>query len=154
MRWNGYPNVTVHPYALSDCDGESRFGGTGTSKMFALGAGEEIVRVHKAATLVALGTCPPPTFMKIDVEGAEGDTLAGALSALPRSARLLIALHGPEADERCRSLLHDVGFELHASRALERSRRGPWQSDPDLFCLGPDADARDDDIAVLRKAGF
>jgi len=155
VRWNGLTNVTVHPFALSDADGESAFGGSGTSKMFALGAGTEVVQVRKAATLVAQGLCARPTFMKLDVEGAEAETLAGALEVLPPSARLVIAMHTREADQRCTALLGDAGFTLLPSRELEACRRGTWQSDPDLFCVGPDAIAAGtDDVAMLRSAGF
>jgi FkbM family methyltransferase len=154
VRWNGLRNVTVHPFALSDHDGESAFGGTGTSKMYALGAGPETVRVRSAASLVAAGVCAPPTFVKIDVEGAEAGTVAGLLSALPRTARLLIAMHGREVDAQCSALLAGAGFELVPSRALERSRAGGWVSDPDLFCIGPDHPGRERDIGLLRAAGF
>ena len=82
VRWNRLANVAVHPFALSDYDGESHFGGRGTSKMYALGGGAEVVPVRAAATLVAAGTCPPPTFAKIDVEGAEGDALAGLVDVM------------------------------------------------------------------------
>ncbi|MHB1225547.1 MAG: FkbM family methyltransferase [Gemmatimonadaceae bacterium] len=152
VRWNRWPNTVVHPFALSDYDGECCFGGTGTSKMYALGGGSEVVQVRTAATLVAQDVCPAPTFVKVDVEGAEGCAIAGLLPVLPRNARLLIAMHGPEADERCCTLLGDAGFRLVPSGALERCRAGEWESDPDLYCIGPDAD--DGDLAVLRDAGF
>ena len=154
VRWNHLSNVTIHPFALSDYNGESRFGGTGTSRMFAIGGGSELVEVRTAATLVAQGICPPPTFLKVDVEGAEAEVLAGAVSVLPRSARLLIAMHTPEADQRCSTILRAAGFDLIPSRELERSRRGTWRADPDLFCLGPDATLDEHDMALLRDAGF
>lgn len=154
VRWNRLANVTVHPFALSDRDGESRFGGEGTSKMFALGGGTEIVQVRTAETLVTEGRCAAPTFMKIDVEGAEADALAGALNVLPSSARLMIAVHDREADDRCRTLLHSADFDTVASRGLEDSRRGSWRSDPDLFCFGPDAEGHEQDVAALRRSGF
>lgn len=154
IRWNHLDNVVVHPFALSDTNGESHFGGAGTSKMFSLGGGTEVVQVRTAASLVGQGACAAPTFMKVDVEGAEGDAVAGALAVLPRSARLLIAMHGREADAHCTTLLRAAGFEMVASRALERSRGGAWQSDPDLFCLGPEAESRDLDLVLLREAAF
>lgn len=154
VGWNRLSNVTVHPYALSDRNGESRFGGSGTSKMYALGGGSELVQVRSAATLVADGVCAVPTFIKIDVEGAEADTLAGALAILPPNARMVIAVHTPEADERCTAILRGAGFEMHPSRALEACRAGPWRADPDLFCLGPRATGRDEDVARLRTMGF
>ena len=154
VRWNRLGNVTVHPFALSDYDGEASFGGSGTSKTYAFGRGSETVPVRTAATLVTQGICPPPTFMKLDVEGAEADALVGALGVLPRSARLLIAVHGREADQRSSQLLQCLGFELVASRLLEECRRGEWRSDPDLFCIGPECETREADLALLRRAGF
>ena len=154
MRWNGIANARVHPFALGNRDGSARFGGNGTSKTFALDRGVELVDVRRAESLVASGACPAPTFMKIDVEGAEPDVLGGALPVMPRDARLLIAVHGREADERCAALLEQAGFELVPSRALERSRRGRWDGDPDLFCIGPDDAQRDLAHTLLRRSGF
>ena len=154
MRWNRIANAHVHPFALGNRDGSARFGGDGTSKTFALDRGVELVEVRRAESLVEGGTCPAPTFMKIDVEGAEPEVLAGALPVMPRDARLLIAVHGREADERCTALLERAGFELIPSRALERSRRGHWDGDPDLFCIGPDDAGRDHAREVLRASGF
>ena len=154
LRWNRLRNVVVHPFALSDRDGTASFGGSGTSKTFALGKGEELVEVRRAATLVGNGTCPAPTFVKTDVEGAEPDLLVGLLPVLPGTARLLIAVHGRDANERCTALLESAGFALVPSRALERSRQGQWNGDPDLFAIGPAHPGRDRDIALLRDRGF
>lgn len=154
MRWNDIANAHVHPFALSDCNGSARFGGNGTSKTFALDRGDELVDVRRAESLVETGACPAPTFMKIDVEGAEPDVLAGALPVMSRGARLLIAVHGRAADDQCTVLLEQAGFELIPSWALERSRRGHWNGDPDLFCIGPDDAERDLVHAMLRESGF
>ena len=154
VRWNHLGNVTVHPFALSNFDGESRFGGNGTSKMFSLGGGSEVVQVRTAESLINAGVCPRPTFVKIDVEGAEAETLAGVLRVLPPSARLLIAIHGREPDERCTTLLQAAGFRLVPSRGLERCRREKWRGDPDLFCIGPSAPSAEQDFAYLRAVGF
>jgi len=154
VRWNHLANVEVHPFALSNFDGESRFGGSGTSKMFSLGGGSEVVQVRSAQTLVNAGVCPPPTFVKIDVEGAEPETVAGILRVLPPDARLVIAIHGRESDQRCTALLEEAGFRLVSSRGLEHCRRGTWRGDPDLFCIGPAATSVDRDLAYLQTSGF
>jgi FkbM family methyltransferase len=154
VRWNELHNVTVHPFALQDHDGESTFGGTGTSKMFALGGGSEIVQVRTARTIVDEGRSARPSFAKIDVEGTEANALTGALSVLAGRARLAIAVHGAEQDARCSALLGAAGYELIPSRDLEASRRGPWRSDPDLYCIGPDVADRERDRAILRQHGF
>lgn len=138
VRWNAPASVTVHPYALSDYDGEASFGGRGTSRMFALGGGDERVAVRRAATLVAEGRCARPSFVKVDVEGAEASLLAGLLPVLPASARLVIAMHGAEQDARCVALLRDAGHHLEATADLRRNRAGVWDSDPDLVSIGPE----------------
>ena len=153
VRWNHLANVEVHAFALSNFDGESTFGGSGTSKMFSLGGGSEVVQVRSARTLVDAGVCPPPTFVKIDVEGAEPETVTGILRVLPPSARLLIAVHGRESDQRCTALLEGAGFRLVPSRGLEQCRRGMWRGDPDLFCFGPAASAARD-LGYLKASGF
>lgn len=138
LAWNQVRNVMVHPYALSSFDGEAAFGGGGTSKRRSLGVGSDRVPVRTAASLVESGECRRPTFMKIDVEGAEGDVVAGARPVLPPYARLLIAVHSAEADRQCCSVLDQLDFDLHASRGLRAAREGPWRGDPDLLGAGPD----------------
>ena len=103
--------------------------------------------------MIEEGACPAPTFVKMDVEGSEDDALAGLISALPPSARLLIAMHDRASDARCVELLRARSFECHASRALTASRRGEWSSDPDLFSYGPTADVAHD-LRMLHAAGF
>jgi FkbM family methyltransferase len=154
LTWNDVPNATLLPYALADHKGVESFGGDGTSKTFRLGAGTETVDVRRGDRLVEEGVCPAPTFVKIDVEGAEADALAGLLPVLPPSARLLIAMHDRSADQRCVKLLRSASFELRPSTALTACRRGPWVSDPDLFSYGPAATYVDSDLNVLRAAGF
>jgi FkbM family methyltransferase len=154
VAWNRLENVTVHPFALSNFDGETNFGGTGTSKMFALGGGAEVVQVRSGMTMVQRDSLPLPTFIKIDVEGAEGDTVAGLIPVLPRNARLFIAMHSAAADAQCQQLLSRAGWECVASKPLQRCRGGEWVSDPDMFCMGPDYAGRDADRATLRRADF
>lgn len=154
LRWNRVGNTRVHPYALSSFEGEARFGGGTTSRTRALGEGPATVPVRTAASLVRAGECPTPTFIKMDVEGAEGEAIEGAAPVLPPNARLLIAVHSAEADRHCTAILEGMGFDLLASRALRASRRGPWGADPDLLCLGPEATGTKAGRRLLRLAGF
>ena len=154
VRWNRLSNVEIHPYALSDSDGVCCLGSTATSKMYALGCEGETVAVRRGTTIARDGESAPPTFLKIDVEGAEAAALAGTLAIIPRNARMLIAMHAREQDERCTALLEAAGYELVPSAALKACRTGRWRADPDLFCIGPDHDGRDHDLSMVRAADF
>lgn len=137
LRWNRVGNAETLPLALGDFDGEATFGGTGTSKMLALGAGDETVRVRRGDSLVRDGVCVPPTVMKIDVEGAEAAVLRGMGDALSDRARLLVAVHSAAAHADCRAELARRGFEVVPSRALRECLDGTWRGDPDLLAIGP-----------------
>lgn len=66
VRWNRLENVSVHRIALASYVGSAGFGGGTTSKMHALGGGEEEVPVRTAESLVGSGAARAPTFVKID----------------------------------------------------------------------------------------
>lgn len=150
LRWNPVRNVTLEKCALGSFTGVAGFGGGVTSKMNALGGGDEQVAVATGEALVHAGTVRPPTFVKIDVEGAEGAVLEGALPVLPSTAVLVVALHSALADQHCTRLLRAKGFTLLPSAALSRARHAGWSGDPDLLCIGPEH--RDDGcIRRLRQ---
>ncbi|MFC1889745.1 FkbM family methyltransferase [Thermodesulfobacteriota bacterium] len=155
IRWNRCRNVRVHPFALSGRDGNDKFGGRGTSRTYALGKGTEVVAVRSAVTLVRQGILPPPTFMKIDVEGAEVGVITGAVEILPRDARLFIEIHSVDNDEQCSKPLLALGFQIYASSGLKRTRAsGRWDSGCDLFCMGPDHAYRERDAQSLEFWDF
>jgi len=155
VRWNRCQNVSVHAFALSVRDGEERLGGEGTSKTLALGQGSEVVAVRSAATLVRQGVVMVPTFLKIDVEGAEGDVIAGAMEILPRDARLFVEVHSSASDKRCCELLLGAGFHLHESTGLKSMRAGDdRKTDADLYCAGPEYEHWERDSALLKQCGF
>ena len=155
LAWNDVRNATALPWALSAADGEARFGGNGTSKMMRLGHGDEVVQTRTATTLLRDNGLRAPTFLKIDVEGAEADVLRGFAELLPRDARLFIGVHHRKADEECCALLEAAGFRLQPSTALIRQRATePWNGDPDLFAGGPTWQGWDEDLQLLRANKF
>jgi FkbM family methyltransferase len=157
VEWNDLRNVTIHAFALSDHEGEMRFGGGGSSKTFALGGGEERVAVTTGAMLIERGVCPAPHLVKVDVEGAEGDLLRGALPAFRGTARLLVGVHSREAHASCMQALRSAGYEVRPSRALATALANvdaPWPGDPDLYAIGPDSQRRKRDEVALERWAF
>jgi FkbM family methyltransferase len=54
-----------------------------------------------------------PTFLKIDVEGAEVNVLTGARELIARThPTMLIALHGRQAAVNCYSILREAGYVI------------------------------------------
>jgi FkbM family methyltransferase len=138
LRWNRVGNARAHAIALGAFEGEARFGGGGTSRTNAVGRGPERVTVRTGASVVRDGWAPAPDVVKIDVEGGEAEVLRGALGILPGTARLVIAVHGADADRACTALLREHGYATHATPPLDRVRAGAWRGDPDLICTGPE----------------
>jgi FkbM family methyltransferase len=121
--------ATVLPLALSDADAEELLqiddiaGGSsvldtvsggrpaeGRSRL-GLGTKTEPVRVRRLDSLLERGELPPPNFIKIDTEGAEGRVLRGATQTLlVHRPRLAIALHGPACAREVVALLSALNY--------------------------------------------
>lgn len=95
---NNLTNITVHELALGDSDGEARFAPGATSLEGRLSnAGNEHVAVATIDCLVANGYAPP-SFIKIDVAGAEASVLRGAAATIAaHKPRMLIEIHSDAA---------------------------------------------------------
>lgn len=154
VSWNGFDNVVIHRFALSSYNGTATFGGTDTSKMLHLGGGSEHVEVRTADSLVASGAIPAPTFVKVDVEGAEADLLQGAGDLLRRNARLVIAMHSRDVFAQCAAILRAAGNSLVESRALSACEGADWIGDPDLYSAGPARTDKAREADELRAVGF
>ena len=154
LDWNEMGNVTVHPYALSSYDGQSCFGGPGTSKTLTLGQGTDVVPVHTGRGVIDRGAARSPTFAKLDVEGAEAEVLCGLIGALRPDCTLLIAVHSRKAYADCTDILASAGFSTVPSGALRQSVEGTWRSDPDMLCVGPDHTPGALTQRLLRGFGF
>jgi FkbM family methyltransferase len=127
-------NVTILDVAVSDHEGVAPFEdrcGSGTGHLSASGTVE--VRVVNLDALVARGEMPPPSVMKIDVEGAEAEVLAGATSVIARARpTLFLSTHSEELKETCYRLLSGCGYTF---RPLDR----PSVRDADEFLVIPPA---------------
>lgn len=112
VRMNGAENVHVMPMAVSDRIGPVRFAAAHNPAMGGLSAGGEIE--VQSSTLDALASSiAPPTFIKMDIEGAEHAALTGAIEVLRRARPvILLSEHGWEQHERCGELLKSLGYDV------------------------------------------
>jgi FkbM family methyltransferase len=79
--------VTVLPWAAASASGTARFSTTGTAASALGGEGGCVVECRRLDDV--LGSGPPPTFVKMDIEGAELDALEGGRAVLASSRPLL-----------------------------------------------------------------
>lgn len=91
-----------------------------------------------------------PNFIKMDIEGAEGDALEGYAKSIEKTFPLMIIeLHSPEADKKVGEFLkyfkykayrfntfHSLHFEAVKNLSLPHPHKeGIWGS---VLCIGPD----------------
>lgn len=118
LRMNRVTNVTVMPLALSSSSGVARFSTDGHPSMGGLSPRGEIeVEVATIDELARSGVIRAPTFIKMDIEGAEHDALRGGVDLL-REAHLdlLLSTHGYQQHELCWALLASLGYALDLQR--------------------------------------
>lgn len=147
LRWNEAEQVTVHRAAIADFDGTTTFGGTGSSVSHRIGGGSEDVPVRTVSALAEEGLAPP-TFLKIDVEGAESRVLEGARELLEarRDAEeplpvILVSVHSGPQLTSCLAFLRELGYRILGSANLRRfmdTLDAAWSEDPDLLATPPD----------------
>ncbi|MFG0274617.1 MAG: FkbM family methyltransferase [Phycisphaerales bacterium] len=113
---NNLGNVQVIEAAVSDSAGTATFDDTQHPSMGSLSeSGALTVRTVRIDDLVASGELPPPTVMKIDVEGAEQLVLAGAAETLKaHKPAIFLATHGADIHASCIATLRALGYELRA----------------------------------------
>lgn len=116
VAWNARTNVTVQPFALGGSVGARRFGyegafdGSGSGQ---LDGGDAIVHVETVDALVASGRCRPPSFIKMDVQGAETEVLLGAEATLrAHPVALLVSTHGEHIHSACLATLKHFGYRV------------------------------------------
>jgi FkbM family methyltransferase len=83
--------------------------------------GEIEVPLRTIDALVREGTIPPPDIVKIDVEGAECDVLAGAAETLHQwLPAVLLEAHSRALEEECTRALRDLGYRVRRIGAPPR----------------------------------
>lgn len=115
-RLNETTNLRVCDIALGDADESRPFEPT-SSKNYATatfrnpeeGSAVDTVDTRRGDSLVADGELPPPTVVKIDVEGSEPEVLGGMSETLerPDCRYLLCELHPPDPEAAHRRSLAD-----------------------------------------------
>jgi FkbM family methyltransferase len=130
MDANRVLNVTTVDGAASDQGGFALLEERGTQSSIASGQGAATVATSKVRTIrlddfVYRDANPPPTFVKLDVEGHGGAVLEGMKQVL-QSARptILCELHDPGEENRATQILTSCGYRL-----LQVGRRKfPWRA--------------------------
>lgn len=129
---NQLTNCTVHEVGLSDSDRRSRISINercmGTSE-FARGPdfnGEiDNCRIYRLDSYRRLTPLPPPTLIKIDVEGAEVRTLQGAQQTIRESGPLMIVeFHTAELLFQGLEWLANAGYEVRLPNGEQLTIRG------------------------------
>lgn len=115
VRLNHFNQVTVHPLALADTSGEMAFDDAGSFTGRLTTSGRLNVAVKTLDQCVRDRELPPPTVMKIDVEGAELAVLRGGRELfVNQRPTLFLATHGGEVHAACCRLLAEWGYRLES----------------------------------------
>jgi FkbM family methyltransferase len=127
INLNGFRNVTCVGAAVTDRPGASSFfTGHHEGAGHLASAGDEqgeqvIVQTISLDDFVFKEKNRPPDFIKIDIEGAEGNALAGAERVLKEFRPIiLVDLHNPEQDLAVGKVLQDCGYEAYRAENNEK----------------------------------
>lgn len=152
--------ITVRNRLLGEVEGElldprladGNTGGTAFRRRLRAAGGEAVATVRLDDVWEQEGL-PPPTILKVDVEGAEMRVLSGAVAVLATSPILVLevsedqlAANGDRVED-LQAWLDDHGFRLFASAGERNHRSGDWELRP-LARLQDHPDALFDVVAV------
>jgi len=129
---NALENVEIRAEAITDAQGRARFARSGsrfTSRIEAEGDFE--VPTTSIDLLVGSGVIPPPTVIKMDIEGGEARALAGARRTLMDCGpTLILATHGEAILAECRRLLEECGYSVQTLGAESTTGHGELLAAP------------------------
>lgn len=130
LALNGCENVIVREACVAELDGEARFDdtrGSGTGRLSP--DGRRHVSVVSLDRIVGSGEAPPPSFVKVNVEGAESAVLRGARRTIERNRPVfLVTLHDGEQRTLCENVFRAAGYEVSEigrDAILARPRAAP-----------------------------
>lgn len=105
--------VTVVEAAAGASAGKATFATGASNSMGHLATdGDLVVEVVALDDLVEAGAIPPCDVMKVDVEGAAGDVLAGAARTIAATRPVIfLAIHGAAERAVCEAVLRRWGYE-------------------------------------------
>ena len=111
---NKCDNIEIVSKAVGDHSGHAKLETrTGSGTGYVSDTGDEEIEITSIDELVESGTLPPPTFLKIDVEGGEMAVLRGARKVIEsQRPRMILATHGEEIDAECRALLREWNYDM------------------------------------------
>ena len=111
---NNCQNIQIVSKALGDHSGHAKLETrTGSGTGYVSETGDEEIEITSIDELVESGALPPPTFLKIDVEGGEMAVLRGAQKVIEsQRPRMILATHGDEIDAECRALLTEWNYDM------------------------------------------
>lgn len=125
LHINKVKNVSILPFAIADTDKEVEFsnefnnqGNTYVedSPLYQNISSKIRINCRSVDSLVNEKILPPPTFIKIDVEGAEFDALLGAVETIKKyKPTILLAtheLHLSGIKDKCLSFLKSLDYSI------------------------------------------
>ncbi|MEO6259373.1 MAG: FkbM family methyltransferase [Thermoanaerobaculia bacterium] len=118
IQLNEVTNVSVEALAIAAASGEARFQIAPHASMGSLSDGGELqVETASLDDLLGEHRIATPQFIKMDIEGAEGEALRGAAKLLAhRPLTIVLSTHGFAQHELCWKILQRTGFQLDLLR--------------------------------------
>ena len=135
---NGFSHIELVRSAVGAAPGTAEFSfDPGSNSVAHLGSAlhgkERTLKVDVTTLDLFVASHRAPTLLKIDVEGAETEVLAGASAVLEKRPKLLIELHGRHKAEAVSAVLLERGyalFKLDGSPALNPEGEGHIVAEP------------------------